>query len=599
VNRFDALALAHVCILRAILRAMTDDTPTVTDTITLTRDPGAGSLGEASYRIGELIGRGGMGEVVAATDVRIGREVAIKRIGDRAPSDDAVTRFLREARTQARLDHRSIVPVYELGTDSEGQLYFTMKRVVGTTLAKRLTDGAAIQPLLRGFADVCLAIELAHSRRIIHRDLKPSNIMFADYGEVFVLDWGVARVLDEALRQSRPALEPSAATETTAGAILGTPGYMAPEQVRGQDVGPAADVYALGAILFELLAGEPLHPRGEGALGSTLMTPQQSPAQRVPHRVIAPELDAACSDALAADPATRPSARQLAERIQAYLDGDRDLGRRRALAAEQLVAARDALAAGDRATGMRRAGRALALDPESHAAAELVGSLLISPPEKLPPELERDLETQDLSFNADRARVVFLAGLFMFLLPLLMPLLDIKSYTNVAAFYVPVLFAAVLLWATMRSGKTIVPFVLGNALLLLVTFTRVIGPFVITPVVGCFLMFVLAANPAVVKRRSWIVTWAAVAATAPFVLEWTHVFSSTYHLGEGSLASTSAILYLHDNIITHVVLIATQVVFFVITGVIVASLHYRRRQAQRRVDIQAWHLRQLLPARKS
>src|SRR5262249_51477023 len=155
---------------------------------------------------------------------------------------------------------------------------------------------------------------------------------------------------------------------TTAGAILGTPGYMAPEQVEGSEVGPPADVYALGAILFEILTGEPLHPRGEAALASTLDKPQQAPARRAADRTIPPELDAVCFDALALRPGERPTARELADRVQAYLDGDRDLERRRALAADHLTAARTALtstADDARATAMREAGHALALDRTS------------------------------------------------------------------------------------------------------------------------------------------------------------------------------------------------------------------------------------------
>src|SRR5690606_32526443 len=134
---------------------------------------------------------------------------------------------------------------------------------------------------------------------------------------------------------------------------------------------------ALGAILFEILAGEPLHPRGEAAVGSTLARPQASPAERAPRREVPPELDELCQAALAEEPSARPNAHELAEAVQAYLDGDRDLERRRHLAAQQLASARDALggtageargsarALPDRATAMRRAGRALALDPES------------------------------------------------------------------------------------------------------------------------------------------------------------------------------------------------------------------------------------------
>src|SRR3954469_2659561 len=200
------------------------------------------SLPDPGYQVGALIGRGGMGEVVVAQDQRIGREVAVKRIRAKAPTHDAVDRFLREARIQARLDHPAIVPVYELGTDADGRPYFTMKRLAGVTLSRKLADNGPVQPLLRAFVDVCLAIQLAHSRGVVHRDLKPSNIMLGDYGEVYVLDWGVARVLDDPHHSIAVAGDiQSLDGQTRAGAVLGTPGYMAPEQVRGAEVSTPAD----------------------------------------------------------------------------------------------------------------------------------------------------------------------------------------------------------------------------------------------------------------------------------------------------------------------------------------------------------------------
>ena len=271
----------------------------------------------AGYTLGELIGRGGMGEVVGGTCQRIGRDIAIKRMRAANPTPEQVARFLREARVQGRLDHPAIVPVHELGYDVNGQPYFTMKRLTGTTLADLLASrSATTQRLLRALVDVCLAIELAHERGVVHRDLKPANIMLGNYGDVYVLDWGVARVLgDRVDGVIRPAeMDPIDGTRT--GELLGTPGYMPPEQAHGAQVDKPADVYALGAILFEILAGEPLHPRGAGALGATLATPEPGPAgpaARSPDATVPPELDAACVAALATDPARRPSARALAE----------------------------------------------------------------------------------------------------------------------------------------------------------------------------------------------------------------------------------------------------------------------------------------------
>ncbi|MBA2539616.1 MAG: serine/threonine protein kinase, partial [Deltaproteobacteria bacterium] len=210
----------------------------------------------AGYDIGELIGKGGMGEVLAAHDLKIGRDIAIKRMhGEQSPR--SMSRFLREAHVQARLEHPAIVPVHDLGTDEAGRLFFTMKRLVGVTLADRLTETEPIHPLLRAFIEVALAIDFAHARNVVHRDLKPANIMLGEFGEVYVLDWGVARELDsrDDILTDEGGVTPLDAagdiTATKAGAVLGTPGYMSPEQVRGDPAGTAADIYALGAMLFE------------------------------------------------------------------------------------------------------------------------------------------------------------------------------------------------------------------------------------------------------------------------------------------------------------------------------------------------------------
>ncbi len=243
----------------------------------------------ARYALTGTIGSGGMGEVLLATDRQIDRDVAIKRMRVE-PTPGMVARFVREAKIQGRLEHPAIVPVHELATDADGRPFFVMKRLTGTTLAEIITRPGdwTRQKLLRAFADVCLAIEFAHKRRIIHRDLKPANIMLGDYGEVYVLDWGVARLLDdgdepaEASEGSQPARE----GETEVGAILGTPGYMAPEQLRGDRVDESADVYALGCILFEILAGQPLLPRDRSAAVPAHEDLEQDTAERIHIRAL-------------------------------------------------------------------------------------------------------------------------------------------------------------------------------------------------------------------------------------------------------------------------------------------------------------------------
>ncbi len=370
--------------------------------------------GRERYELGALIGRGGMGEVFAAYDAQLDREVAVKRLHPDKITPSSLARFLREARIQGWLDHPAIPSVYDLGRDDEGRPFFAMKRLSGITLDEILAareaearadhdaHRAALprfteQQLLRAFVEICLAIEFAHTRGVLHRDLKPANMLLGEFGEVYVFDWGVACVLDElapASDTTRPTLEQVA---NTAG-VLGTPGYMSPEQVCGEDLDGRADVYALGCVLFEILVGRRVHPSGLAGMTSALAGVTAAPATYRDN--LAPELDELCRRATAVDRTERiASARALGEAVQRYLDGDRDLALRRKLAQTHLEAARRASEEAARATrigsllpsssegvntgeaklgfaatsvAMRAAGRALALDPSLPGAAELV-----------------------------------------------------------------------------------------------------------------------------------------------------------------------------------------------------------------------------------
>ena len=238
------------------------------------------------YEHRALLGEGGMGAVDLFRDRAIGREVAIKRIRPEASSPSSLSRFVREARVQGQLEHPAIVPVHDLAETPEGAAFFTMKRVRGASLdaildALAARDAEALarhgrRKLLTAFATVCLAVDFAHARGVLHRDLKPANVMLGDFGEVYVLDWGLAKVLGAPdtsgeAREGEGSLPPVVdvgsvqGQQTQLGALMGTPGYMSPEQCRGEvdRLGPASDVYALGCILFEILHLEALHP-GKG-----------------------------------------------------------------------------------------------------------------------------------------------------------------------------------------------------------------------------------------------------------------------------------------------------------------------------------------------
>jgi len=554
------------------------------------------------YQLGALLGRGGMGEVIAAEDQRVGREVAYKRMRERSAGTDATARFLREARIQARLDHPAIVPVYELGNDSEGRPYFTMKRLAGKTLAERLQGSKELeQPLLRAFAEVCLAIELAHTKGIVHRDLKPANIMLGDFGEVYVLDWGVARVI--AQRHSQP-INPQAIADvdsigeaTSGGTLLGTVGYMSPEQLRGESVGTKTDVYALGSILFEILAGEFLHPRGHAAIASTLSMETASPSERRPERNIPPELDRVCKEMLEATPVKRPSARDVAERIQRYLDGDRDLEARRGLAKVYLEDARIALASGDparRAEALRHAGRALGLDPHSTDAADLVTGIILEPPRELPPELRRKLADQERDLVKARARRAGAGYASLFGLAAGLPLFNIESWGWLVALWLGIVAFVVLSWRTGRTGRANIPGVLIGTIVMAILMARAAGPFALVPALLCGTMLSISNIPFLNDRPWFFYGWVILAATMPLVLEWVGILSTTVRVTRDAIEVQSAILAPSGWIALPALAIANAV-FLLIVARFAILVARDRRTVQRQLTVQAWHLGHLLP----
>ena len=550
------------------------------------------------YEVGELLGRGGMGEVLLALDEVIGREVAIKRMRRTEPDLEAETRFLREAKIQARLQHPAIVPVHQLGRDADGRPYFTMKRLAGVTLHALL--GGPPQRLLRAFAEVCLAIEFAHEHGVIHRDIKPTNIMLGDFGEVYVLDWGVARVLDED-GSGHPSVRDIVTMEgeTQTGAVMGTPGYMAPEQALGYGMSPAIDVYALGCVLFEILTCQPLHPRGVSGAANAIAHPTEAPSLRRPDLAIAPELDAACVAALAEDPVQRPTARELAQRVQDYLDGDRDLERRRELAALQVARAREALASDDpgrRGDAVHAAGRALALDPESVEAADLVTSLIVEPPRVLPPVLVASLDEAERTAHRARSRIGALT--FIAVLPFagVLPFLEVVSWPLVLGFLGAMVGMALVTGLSYRRGASV------SSVALVATFTtalltsRIAGPFVLTPVVIEGIALGLIATRPLIGRPWIVIAWITLALTAPIALEALGVFAPTWWFDGDSLRIRSAMVHGSDAA-RGIALVAGHLLFLVMGVMFFRSTSRERRSAERRLHIQAWHLRQLLPDR--
>jgi tRNA A-37 threonylcarbamoyl transferase component Bud32 len=228
-----------------------------------TTAPGDHELPDAvdrRYEFVDQLGRGGLGIVLRSRDQYLRRDVAFKVLRARLASrNDLIERFLLEAQLGAQLQHPGIASVYDLGVTQDGRPFFTMKLVEGSTLAELLELGEMSTVELIGvFSQICKAVGYAHARGVVHRDLKPSNVMVGEFGEVQVVDWGLAKVVGGEERPSADTTPVQAGVtsslDSVPGTKLGTPGYMSPEQTRGEPVGPPADVYALGVVLCEILA---------------------------------------------------------------------------------------------------------------------------------------------------------------------------------------------------------------------------------------------------------------------------------------------------------------------------------------------------------
>ena len=287
--------------------------------------PELATIDRRHYAITREIAKGGMGRVLEARDLRIGRQVAIKELLPK--HRDAARRFEREARITARLQHPSIIHVYEAGLWPGGEPFIAMPLVAGESLAKAiarrptLNERLGLVPHVIAVAD---ALAYAHSEQIIHRDLKPSNVLVGEFGETVVIDWGVAKDLrvqgdpKESLQLSLRAIH----EETSSGGVVGTAAYMAPEQAAGEAVDQRADVYALGALLYHVLVGAP--PYAGASVDDVLAQAKAGPPVPVAEREpgAPPDLVAIVGKAMARDPAARyASAGELAQDLKNFQTG--------------------------------------------------------------------------------------------------------------------------------------------------------------------------------------------------------------------------------------------------------------------------------------
>jgi serine/threonine-protein kinase len=586
--------------------------------------PGAAPRLTERYEDLGAIGRGGMGEVRLCRDHRIGRRIALKVIREqRRDEARAQSRFHREARVQGQLEHPSIVPVYDLDTAPDGRMFFTMKRVAGRTIEQIIAGLREADPeleraysrrrLLSAFNQVCLAVEYAHERGVLHRDLKPANVMLGDFGEVYVLDWGLAKLGDEdELEPTDGPIssdgQPLPHAATADGEVLGTPGYMAPEQIDGPNraVDARSDVYALGAILFEILTLQPLHPRESAhrALGSTIAGADARAHVRAPDRQVPPELEAICVRATADQPGDRfASARELHDAVERFLDGDRDLALRREMAAKWAdkahVATVRALATeADHATRRRAlalVSRALALDPEQPTARNALLELLVTPPAEVPPEaLEQVVQSQRAADRTAARGGAMAFALWVGFVPIFM-LLGIRDTVSVTAMTVLVTVGAVVSFLGSRAPapeRWQTPTLLLTTIAL-VFLSRLCGPYVLVPGLAAAnaVSFSLHSDGA---RRGWFVALSAMAMVVPVTAELTGLIAPSYVFTDQGMVILPHLTDLPE-LSTHALLVLANLAVIVAPALLMSRTRNELRAAQHRLALYAWQMRQLVP----
>ncbi|MCB9587985.1 MAG: serine/threonine protein kinase [Polyangiaceae bacterium] len=575
------------------------------------------------YEARRTLGAGGMGEVKLCHDSLIGRDVAVKVMHSGFGTDsDARSRFLREARVQGQLEHPSVVPVYDLGRNAQGEPFFTMKRIKGLTMEEiidgyrkgdsAVIDGYSRRQLLTALSRVCLAVAFAHSRGVVHRDLKPSNIMLGDYGEVNVLDWGVAKIRGAAEIVTPAGELHDVPGGTQAGTILGTPGFMAPEQARGEidAIDERTDVYALGCILFELLALEPLHKgtTPQALLVNTVTGFQQPPSERSPHLSIPPELDEIVRKATQLEAHRRfESARAMHDAIERFLDGERDVERRKEQAQHHTLNAQLALAkataggpdaAAERARGMRELSTALALDPSHDGAMHTLMKVLLDPKIELPPEAEAELFEQNRRDRVQAANASSVAYAAWALMAPLMVLMGIRSW-GLLVLMATTLTVQISISTWMGLTGNVMPkymrWTMPTTFAAVASLSIIFGPLFLMPgavAVNAAVMMVSIRANAITRRG--IIMAASLALLIPTALMIFGVVPNPYVFEDGALKILPAVVNFPKEA-TLALLFFTSALQILSSGFLVGRATKALTEAERTIFAQAWRLRQLLP----
>ena len=561
----------------------------------------------ARYRTGELVASGGMGEVRTAIDVQLDRDVVMKTIRrGHATDENLQRRFLREARVQGALQHPGVAPVYDLGTTPDGGLYFTMRRVHGVTLGEAIVRGRAGDAaararfsrtrLLSALGTVCQTIAYAHDRGWVHRDLKPANVMLGDFGEVVVLDWGTAMPLGDV----------PGARVTRAGAVVGTPQYMAPEQALGDTIDERTDVFALGLLLFEILSGRPLRVADPDR---ALLAATQVACVREPLAAAdAPfELVDLCARAttLAVEPRI-PTVRAFHAELERSLFGERDEEHRRTAASRHADAAGRILGAmpadtaaaeTSRARALGELGRALALDPGNERARAAITGLLDDGNDELPAEAEGELRRVAEKVFVRSAKIVAINHLiWLAMLPISL-LLGLRQPAWLFAMAVPLAaIVAANVWVahTRRAPRPMVIALVALHLASVAALSGFVGPLILGP---AFLVSITSAMLVNLRPdrglRAGILIGALAAVAVPLFLSNVGVLPPSYAFENGRMIVLPAMVDLSPSSLG--LILFGSCVSLVFSQLGLAGTIDTLNAAERRTLARSWKLQKLVP----